>query len=76
MKPLPAGFDMQKWLDKTAGDDDILDPNDLARFLKTQKSWVYRAVEERGLPAFRLGKYLRFRRRDVMAWIAAQQVAR
>jgi excisionase family DNA binding protein len=56
-------------------DDEIWDPPGLAAFLKVDKSWVYRAVEVQGLPAFRLGKYLRFKRSAVLGWIAAQNAA-
>ncbi len=53
-------------------DEEIWDPPGLAAFLKVDRSWIYRQVELNHLPAFRVGKYLRFRKSSVLAWIDAQ----
>jgi excisionase family DNA binding protein len=42
----------------------LLTPDDLAVLLRVHRSWVY--SHQRELPGFvRLGRYVRFRRRDV-----------
>ena len=55
----------------------VLDPQPLwdvkatARFLRTSKSWTYKAAERGDLPAVRLGGMLRFRPEDVRDYVAA-----
>jgi len=55
---------------------DLIDPlltvADLARWLNKPKSWVYSNVSS--LPAFYVGRGLRFRRADVEAWFEATRV--
>ena len=49
-----------------------------ARFLKVIVSWVYEHVRpdaEDRLPVVKLGKYLRFDRRDLRAYIDAKRAA-
>ncbi len=47
----------------------LLTPDQLCVLLKVRKSWVYDAVETGELPVVRLGRQLRFRRNDVIAYI-------
>ena len=57
-------------------DDTLLTPQDAARFLKVSVSWVYEHVRpeaEDRLPVVKLGKYLRFDRRDLRAYIDAKR---
>ena len=53
--------------------ESLLSAQDLARFLDvpiaTVYAWRYRSEGPRG---FRVGRYVRYRRRDVEQWIAAQ----
>ena len=42
---------------------DLLTADEVARILRVPKSWVYSHVTD--LPAIRLGRYVRFRRRDI-----------
>lgn len=51
---------------------DLLTPDALCTLLKVRRSWLYDAVEAGTLPALRLGRQLRFRRLDVVAFIDAQ----
>lgn len=51
---------------------DLLTPDALCALLKVRRSWLYDAVEAGTLPALRLGRQLRFRRLDVVAFIDAQ----
>jgi len=42
---------------------DLLTADEVARILRVPKSWVYSHLAD--LPAIRLGRYVRFRRRDI-----------
>jgi excisionase family DNA binding protein len=59
------------------GDDDaLLTVDDTARLLKVSVTWVYEHVRlDTGdrLPFVKLGKYLRFDRRDLQAYIDAKR---
>lgn len=68
-----ASFDHAPEL--TAGDQ-LLTVQDAARFLKVSVSWVYEHVRPEAddrLPVVKLGKYLRFDRRDLQAYIDAKR---
>ena len=57
-------------------DDALLTVHDTARFLKVSVTWVYEHVRpesEDRLPFVKLGKYLRFDRRDLQAFIDAKR---
>jgi len=60
------------------GDDELLTVQDTARLLKVSVAWVYEHVRpgiEDRLPVVKLGKYLRFHRRDLQAYIDAKRTA-
>lgn len=49
--------------------------SEMADTLKVPKSWLYSRTRETGpesIPRVRVGKYLRFRLEDVIAWIEKQ----
>jgi len=57
-------------------DDALLTVQDTARFLNVSVTWVYehvRAKTEDRLPVVKLGKYLRFDRRDLRAYVDAKR---
>jgi excisionase family DNA binding protein len=59
-------------------DETLLSVHDLAELFKVPPSWVYQRTRARGrtqLPHIKLGKYLRFDRRAVMAWLEGQSSA-
>jgi excisionase family DNA binding protein len=61
--------------DQTA--QSLLTVEEVAELLHVPPSWVYERTRRRTInrvPGFRLGKYWRFRRSDVLAWIDRQQV--
>jgi excisionase family DNA binding protein len=65
----------------TAGEerDDrpLLNVHEVAELLQVPVSWVYERVRRRSLerlPAYRLGKYWRFREADIRAWIERQRM--
>ena len=49
--------------------DDLWDANDVARYLKVSRSWVYHRAEAGLLPCIRIGSLLRFDP-DVIARVA------
>ena len=54
------------------GDDALLTVHDTARLLKVSVTWVYEHVRpdtDDRLPFLKLGKYLRFDRRDLQTYI-------
>jgi len=55
---------------------ELLTVDELAKFLKTAKSWVYSRSRQTGpgaMPRVKCGKYLRFRLEDVLTWLERQQ---
>jgi excisionase family DNA binding protein len=51
---------------------DLLTVADIAALLKVPVSWVYEHTRRRGverMPHLKLGKYLRFREREVLDWL-------
>lgn len=51
---------------------EILTPKEVAALLRMPESWVYDKTRKRQrnpLPCFRPGKYLRFSRAAVLAWL-------
>ena len=54
----------------------LLTIHEVAELLQVPVSWVYGRVRKRcteRLPGFRLGKYWRFSKREVLAWVASQR---
>ena len=58
----------------TDADDRLLDVTQAAALLAVPVSWVYAHAESGQLPRYRIGKYLRFRRAELLAWLAEQRV--
>ncbi len=51
---------------------EILTPEELAALLRVTPAWIHEKVRRRAqnpLPALRIGRYIRFRRSDVIAWL-------
>ena len=56
--------------------DQLLTIHEVAGLLHVPVSWVYGRMRKRSqerLPAYRLGKYWRFREAEVLAWIESQR---
>ena len=54
---------------------ELLTVDELAKSLKTHKSWVYSRSRQTGpdaMPRIKVGKYLRFRLEHVLAWCEKQ----
>jgi excisionase family DNA binding protein len=57
-------------------DDDLASVREIAEFLQVPASWVYERTRRRGIeriPHFKLGKYLRFSRSEILEWIHRQR---
>ena len=56
--------------------DQLLTVHEVAGLLHVPVSWVYGRMRKRSqerLPAYRLGKYWRFREAEVLAWVESQR---
>ncbi len=52
--------------------DTLLTPREVAEMLRVPISWVYERTRRPGtarLPHIKIGKYLRFRKEDVLGWL-------
>lgn len=58
---------------------ELLTVRQVAALLQVPVSWIYGRMRKRSLerlPAYRLGKYWRFDRNEVLAWVAHHQTNR
>jgi excisionase family DNA binding protein len=73
---MAAAQEVETAIQPDFSDDSLLTVHDTARFLKVSVTWVYehvRASSEDRLPHVKLGKYLRFDRRDLQTYIEAKR---
>jgi len=66
---------LKPMLSSTAGHDEkdaLLDVAQLADYLNVSQAWVYDRIRDNEIPHSKLGKYLRFRRREIDKWIETQ----
>jgi len=49
--------------------DRLLDANEVAELLGVPTSWVRESTRSGAMPAIRLGRYWRYDRGDVLAWL-------
>jgi excisionase family DNA binding protein len=59
--------------DAPMADVGLLTAGDVAALLGVPKSWVYAQSREGRLPTVRLGRYYRYRRAAIAAWLAEQE---
>lgn len=55
-------------------DSIIMDVEELAGLLKVNTSWIYKQIQFKSIPHFHAGKYPRFKRKEIDAWIQEQSV--
>ncbi len=55
-------------------DDRLLTAKEVASLLAVPESWVREATREGRLPHLKLGRYRRYQRPAIEAWLQAQQV--
>ena len=56
-----------------AAPDRLLEAEDVARYIGMTADWVYREVRAGRMPHIRLGRYVRFRRESIDAWLQARE---
>ncbi|MFZ1991782.1 MAG: helix-turn-helix domain-containing protein [Alphaproteobacteria bacterium] len=52
--------------------DTIFDVKGLAEYLCVDACWVYKQVSLRTIPFLKVGRYTRFRKRDIERWMESQ----
>lgn len=52
--------------------DEIMTVREVAEFLKVTERTIYRLASEGEMPSFKVGGSWRFRRSDLVAWMAKQ----
>jgi excisionase family DNA binding protein len=55
------------------GPSPLLEADDVARYTGMTADWVYREVRARRMPHTRLGRYVRFRRESIDAWLLERE---
>ena len=50
-------------------DDSIMSVQELADCLKVKPNWIYKQVQFKSIPYFHAGKFPRFKRKEIEAWI-------
>jgi excisionase family DNA binding protein len=50
--------------------DPLLTADEVAELLRVTRAWVYSETRARRIPHVRLGRYVRYRRSAVEAWVA------
>jgi excisionase family DNA binding protein len=53
----------------------LLRPEEAAELLSVRTSWIYEAVRAGRVPHLRVGRHIRFTRRDLECWAAEQRMA-
>ncbi len=52
---------------------DLLTLEEVVAWLRVPRSWIYERTRKGQIPHLKLGKYLRFRRNALIAWLASQE---
>lgn len=54
--------------------DRLLTAKEISELLAVPESWVRQQTRDNGIPHLRLGRYVRFEREAVLAWLEEQRV--
>jgi excisionase family DNA binding protein len=57
------------------GDGELLTAREVAILLRVTTQWVYNATRHGDVPHVRLGRYVRYRRDAIEAWLTASESA-
>ncbi len=49
-------------------DERLLTIEEVSALLRVPRSWLYERTRRNEIPCFKIGKYLRFRREEVLTW--------
>ena len=52
-----------------SSDNELMNVNEVASYLKVKESWVYEKVHKREIPFYKAGKFPRFRRKHIDIWL-------
>ena len=52
----------------------IFDVIELSEYLRVKVTWVYKQVHLRGIPYFKCGKYVRFKKSSIDSWIEKESI--
>ena len=55
-------------------DSEFLTAEEVAEYLRLPLSTVYKLVQDKRLPGFKVGKHWRFRKDTIQKWIEEQEV--
>jgi excisionase family DNA binding protein len=64
-------------MDKTQAIDHLLTPEEAAEILRVKLSWLYQHTRRRSqdrIPFVKVGRYLRFREQDLLAYIESRKL--
>jgi len=64
---------METPVDRSTVDEPLETAATIAAYLNVPVSWVYAKAECFELPSLKVGRYRRFRRSEVNAWLAARR---
>ncbi len=53
--------------------DQLISIDEAAEFLKVEKTWIYSQTRQGKIPHFKVGKYVRFRKEELQAWLGRHQ---
>jgi excisionase family DNA binding protein len=54
--------------------DHVFDVKGLAEYLRVKESWVYQQIHAHSIPYFKVGKYPRFKKREIDRWMESKAV--
>ena len=57
------------------GGDDLLTAGEVAALLRMTAAWVYSETRSNRIPHLRLGRYVRYRRSTIVAWMSDLEAA-
>lgn len=65
--------ELKLYLDEVKSESDkIFSVETLSEYLNVHKTFIYDRVKKRTIPFFKIGKYNRFRKRDIDEWVDKQ----
>jgi excisionase family DNA binding protein len=53
---------------------EFLTAQEIASYLRIPLSTIYKLVQDKQIPAFRVGKHYRFRRETILEWVKQQEI--
>ena len=59
--------------DNSKMEEALIGINEAAAFLDVPRSWLYSRTRTRTVPFLKCGRYVKFRRSDLIAWLESKQ---